>query len=117
MNDVVYRSPHGDLVVRALDGPGSGGAHHVYAISPDGNDSQTQLVVFQSGPVAEVGPNGLTNESLLAIVRDRFRDFQSGPFPCDENERALFHVDVALGWLEDRTKKRLGRGVEGRSVA
>ena len=57
--------------------------------------------------------NGITQEALLAIVIDRLRSFQAGPFPTDENEDALIHCQEALNFLKLRTKKRLARGVEG----
>jgi hypothetical protein len=34
--------------------------------------------LFQNGPIAEVGVNGVTHEVLLAIVADRLRSFQKG---------------------------------------
>jgi hypothetical protein len=68
---------------------------------------------FQRGPIAEAGVNGITNEVLLAILIDRLEGFQSGKYACTETERALEHCKDALEYLEERTKQREARGVEG----
>jgi hypothetical protein len=47
---------------------------------------------------------------------DRLRSFQSGDFACKNNAFALEHLGSALGYLQQRTRDRLARGVEGRSV-
>ena len=100
------------LVVKALDGPGPGGASHHYQI-----DVPTQTppisINFQNGPIAEAGVNGITHEALLAILIDRMEGFQSGPFANDYNAAALAHLQSAAGCLHDRTRERMSRGVEG----
>lgn len=82
----------------------------------DGQNGKTIDVRFQHGPIKEVGVNGLTNEVLLAIVIDRLRGFQSGPFSCRENAIALTKVEESLLWMHKRTLGRVERGVEGTSV-
>ena len=57
--------------------------------------------------------NGVTQEALLAIVIDRLRSFQAGPFACDENGEALDYCGYALAALQKRTLARIARGVEG----
>lgn len=105
------------LFVSALDEPGAGGAHHRYFISlpsrVDGLPETGTHINFQNGPIKEFGVNGLTQEALLAIVIDRLRSFQSGPFSCRENAIALTHCEDALMWLQRRTRARIARGVEG----
>lgn len=96
------------------DEPGAGGANHRYLISHDSPDTNwNQEVSFQNGPIKEFGVNGVTHEALLAIVIDRLRSFQEGPFACRENEEALDRAQQCLDWLQVRTKKRIARGVEG----
>ena len=70
---------------------------------------------FQNGPINEDGNgvNGLTHEVLLAIVADRLRSFQSGPYSCKANACALTHIEEAQHWLQQRTLERMRRGVEG----
>jgi hypothetical protein len=74
------------------------------------------VLSFQNGPINEVGVNGITQEVLLAVVADRLRSFQAGPFACRENALALTKVEEAMHWLQKRTMDRMRRGVEGKSV-
>ena len=113
--------------VTVIDAPGAGGANHLYMI--DGFDTQTNpsdpfvkrhgesakytTILFQNGPINTAGVNGVTHEALLAIVADRLRSFQAGPYACKENACALTHIEEALHWLHWRTIKRMQRGVEG----
>jgi len=115
------------LTIDALDAPGAGGASHLYQIegfdsasnpsdpwtARHGQSAKHSTILFQNGPIPEVGMNGITIEALLAIVIDRLRGFQSGPFACEENFTALYHVEAALNWLKYRTRDRISRGVEG----
>lgn len=106
--------------IRVMDEPGQGNACHRYEISQrcsgelpnPGCDSLTKIC-FQDGPIAEAGFNGISNESLLAIVIDRLQGFQSGPFSCRENAIALTKIQEAMHWLHHRTRERMARGVEG----
>lgn len=105
------------LVVQVLDEPGQGNACHEYAIehNPDGGTGFVYHINFQNGPINEagVGVNGLTHEVLLAILADRLRGFQSGPYACKANACALTHIEEAQHWLQQRTIERMRRGVEG----
>ena len=117
-----------ELNITAVDIPGSGGACHHYCISgynPNSNVSYVgpeikdnepgpiTNILFQNGPIKEVGVNGLTHEVLLAIIIDRLQSFQEGPFKSRENAIALTHLETALLWLHKRTLDRQARGVEG----
>jgi hypothetical protein len=102
--------------ITVLDNAGCGGAHHHYAVDVDGSENGMD-VIFQNGPIAEVGVNGVTQEVLLAIVIDRLCCFQAGPFACKENGEALAHAEASLEALKSRTKARMARGVEGTLVA
>lgn len=119
LNDHIVEGDSANHQVKIIvsDEPGAGGANHAYAIAwpgsvPDGPDDAC-YVNFQNGPIKEFGVNGVTQEALLAIVIDRLRSFQSGPFSCRENAIALTHCEEALMWLQVRTRKRIARGVEG----
>jgi len=115
------------LTITALDAPGNGGASHLYQIegfdsasnpsdpftARHGQSAKHSTILFQNGPIPEVGVNGITHEALLAIVADRLRGFQSGPFACVENDAALDHIERALVLLKGRTRERMRRGVEG----
>ncbi len=116
------------LKIDVLDEPGQGNANHFYQITgadisyntafpleqhDDAGDLSVTNIVFQNGPIKEVGVNGITGEALLAIEIDRLRGFQSGPFACNANARALWHCVAALKALQERTVERIARGVEG----
>lgn len=129
LNDHIVEgdSSNHQLKVEVLDEPGHGGACHRYDVtgfdtannssngSPDGyaNSFSRSIVLFQNGPIKEYGVNGLTHEALLAILIDRMRGFQSGPYACRDNAIALTHLEEALMWLQRRTRERIKRGVEG----
>lgn len=101
--------------VSVLDEAGQGGTYHEYEITWSKGESRTVVtkISFQNGPIQEFGINGLTNESLLAIVIDRMRGFQAGPYACRENAIVLTHLEEALMWLQRRTRERIKRGVRG----
>lgn len=75
--------------------------------------SDRAVVLFQNGPVPERGVNGVTNEILVAMVIDRLRSFQSGPYACGSHGRAVQHLEYALEELKSRTRDRISRSVEG----
>ncbi len=114
------------LEISVLDDPGQGNACHEYAItffddsrggierSPiSDKHGRNCIISFQNGPIGEVKVNGISNESLLAIVEDRLLGFQSGPYACRENAIALTKIQEAMMWLHKRTRDRMARGVEG----
>jgi hypothetical protein len=123
-----------DTRIVVLDEPGQGGACHKYAVitksaeytqEGDARDDLEHMqidgqwfdvlmrVEFQDGPIQEVGINGVQQEHLLAIVADRLRSFQAGPFSNRYNGIALTKTEEALMWLQRRTVDRIRRGVEG----
>ena len=108
------------LTILVMDEPGAGGANHHYHLdwlndqSWKNEKSNSLEIQFQNGPIQEVGVNGVTNEALLAIVIDRLKSFQAGPFACLENADAQLHCEAALDLLKLRTLRRMARGVEGR---
>lgn len=115
------------LSITVIDEPGSGGACHHYKIEGfntssnasdpfvvrHGGPAEHATVLFQNGPITDVGVNGVTHEVLLAIVADRLRSFQKGPYSCKANACALTHIEEAMHWLQQRTIERMRRGVEG----
>lgn len=107
------------LTITVLDEPGPGGASHHYAIDlfepVPGIVPRRYPILFQKGPIKEAGVNGISQEALLAIVIDRLRCFQAGAYACTENQLALENCEAALRRLQDRTRARVERGVEGTS--
>ena len=120
---IVEGDPAPQLKIEVTDEPGAGGACHHYMITGftfSGNDQDIPLglhIRFQDGPIKEAGVNGITQEALLAIVIDRLRSFQAGPYPSSFNARALYCCEEALGSLKARTQDRLPRDVEGKTQA
>jgi len=100
------------LRIAPIDQCGRGGASRIYDITTDGH--LVERLKFQRGPVCEVGVNGITNETLLAIVADRLQGFQRGPMACRENALSLTKIEEALHWMQTRTRRRLAAGVQGR---
>lgn len=101
----------------ATDNADHSGANHFYTVL----DSTDQLIMgyirFQQGARRRREPaNGLRDDDLLEIVRDRLKGFQSGPFPCEENQLALECIEQALKYLKQRTDSRAERGVLGVEV-
>ena len=108
------------LDIAVLDEPGPGNACRRYVVyhpndayNQDLNAAVRCEVIFQNGPILEAGVNGVSNEALLAIVEDRLRGFQSGPYSCRENSLALTQLQEAIHWLHHRTRERVARNVEG----
>ena len=105
------------ISIRA-DQPGNGGASHVYniAILTEQTGQSAAHIQFQDGPVREAGPNGISDEALLAILIDRLQGFQRGQYSCRENALVLTKLEEAMHWLQHRTQQREARGVEGTST-
>ena len=121
-------STNHQLEIQVIDEPGKGGANNAYAITgfdissnPSAKaegvgDGFFDIVLFQNGPIREFGVNGVTHEALLAIVIDRLKCYQAGPYSCSDNEQALNACHFALSKLQNRTRARIARGVEGTHI-
>lgn len=115
------------IEVKAGDERGLDNAHHKYVIEVYGDPSggvQPQWaklhsveLQFQNGGLKEVGPNGITDQALLAIVLDRLRSFNDGPYRCRENSVMITKLEEALMWGEKRANDRARRNVEGERAA
>ena len=74
-------------------------------------------IAWQCGPLAAGGvrrePNGAFVEDVIQAVIGRLREYQSSKFACQENADALDCLESAAKFLNDRTKNREARGVEG----
>lgn len=131
ITDHIINPANDKLTITVADEPGAGGANHLYMVegfdtttnpsdpfvARHGQPSKHSTILFQNGPINESGVNGITQEVLLAIVADRLRSFQAGPYKCKENACALTHIEEAQHWLQQRTIARMRRGVEGTHVA
>ena len=87
---------------------------HSYMVESE-NGKYRRMIQFQDGPVPANGINGITNESLLAIVIHRTKVLDK-KFGCNENKMAIEHMQKALDLFTERTMGRMERGVEGKEV-
>lgn len=74
---------------------------------------------FQDGPIGERGVNGTTNEEVIQVLIDRItslNEMHDGKYACAENRWAVKYLEMALLELEQRTRARQARGVEGTSA-
>lgn len=95
--------------------PNAGGAPHEYVCTIGGN--QVANIQFQHGPRNVAGSTpGILDSCLVAIVMDRLRGFQAGPFSSRQNAIALTKLEEALHWMHDRAHERARRGVLGTNV-
>ena len=58
-------------------------------------------------------PNGAFVEDILAVVKDRIEFYQKSKFECKENAMAISLIELAMEKLDERTKNREKRQVEG----
>jgi len=107
-----------DKKLEVLAHSDSQGYPYLYEVSFIDNNGQKQTVniKFQNGVESETGVNGVTMECVLAIVAHRLKAFQNSKFACGENEHAIMCSNEALDVLNQRTRKRIERGIEGKDV-
>lgn len=71
-------------------------------------------ITWQSGPInAKNKRNGAFVEEVIEIAAARLRHYQDSPYACAENARALGALMRALHELQQRTKRRVEKGIEG----
>ena len=94
------------------DGQGNPSGGYVSAVGID--------IAWQSGPLGRdeerQEPNGAFVEGVIAAAIDRLRFYQTanfGKFACRQNALAITKLEEALFWLNDRTREREARKVEG----
>jgi hypothetical protein len=98
--------------------PDAGGASHVYRVQLYHKDALVDVatIQFQHGPRAsDTQVPGVTEAVLYAILIDRLRGFQSGPFACRENAIQLTKIEECLHWTKARADERARRGVLGKN--
>jgi hypothetical protein len=77
-------------------------------------------ITWQNGPLGRgenrKEPNGAFVETVIEAVINRlyyYQDVAGGKFACRQNALALTKLEEAKHWLQDRTREREARGVEG----
>jgi hypothetical protein len=109
----IYTNEDGSLYTNAISGQDGHAEGHVYQLVAGVRQTELQ---FQTGPVKEVGVNGLQNEQVIAALVHRLGVLNKA-FPCRENALAITKLEEARLWLEKRTADRKERGVEGTNQA
>ncbi len=102
------------------------GFHAKNSVDENGNPAGGVVVgtgftiSWQDGPLGRgedrKAPNGAFVEDVIAAVIQRIEHYQTaqnGRFYCDENAAALASLTAALYALDERTKMREARQVEG----
>lgn len=60
----------------------------------------------------ETVKSGTTNEEVISVLIHRIKYLDS-IMPCDQNKEAIKSLELALNWLDLRTRDRQRRKVEG----
>lgn len=76
-------------------------------------DQEYIKIIFQHGSPREVGINGCRIEDVIEVLVQRLLDFQGRDMACEENAKALYHLEEAREALLLRRKRREQQGVLG----
>jgi hypothetical protein len=103
------------IVLRAdTKDPQAGGASHRYLASIGENCCAE--IQFQHGARTEPGSiPGITEAVLYAILLDRLRAFQAGPYACAANDDQIEWLEQCLASTKARADERAARGVLGKN--
>ena len=77
---------------------------------------QSQVVRFYALNEDGSYVDGTTLEEMLRVSIARLTELNN-KFPCRENSIAITKMQEALLWLNERTRDRVARGVEGQHEA
>ncbi len=97
--------------------------YSIHNCDPEGNPAGGETegtgikIRWQRGPLGRdegrQEPNGAFVEGVIAAAIDRLQHYQASKFQCNENGRAIMHLERALEELDNRTADREARSVEG----
>lgn len=105
-----------DIEIAAYGPVGVAGNYNQYEIRQKSTDSVLTGITFQSGIPEEGQLNGCLMEHLLEVCKHRLQCFQSGPYACEHNQRAMLHITAAIRELDARTLDRFERDVKNKHV-
>lgn len=88
----------------------------VYVLNPFKDGGEEQAIKFYEMYEDGSHNDGTTLEELLRVFILRLRSLNER-FPCRENSLAMTKAQEALMWLNERTRDRIERGVEGKHEA
>lgn len=99
------------ILLAAADEPENGASHRYLATLCD---SLVLDLRFQQGPRNVEGSSpGITEAVLYAVLLDRLRGFQAGPYPSEENAKQVEWLEACLASTKKRADERAARGVLG----
>lgn len=85
----------------------------VYHLKPfEEGDAKQEIFFFEKNADGTKRSGGTTLEEMLRVSIERLQDLNSR-FSCRENSIAITKMQEALMWLNERTRDRIARGVEG----
>lgn len=104
--------------VFAVDKIGNGNGYHKYVVESTEEESSElghyAIIQFQNGARhLDDSTWGVIDSDLLEIVKHRLECFQEGEFSNECNERALYHITIALTYMNKRVEDRIARNVLG----
>jgi hypothetical protein len=82
------------------------------------HDKNSISFTLQKGPVKEVGLNGCQVDTLIHVAKRMLEEFQNmdeGKYRNRHNAIAITKLEEAIHRLDDRSRERVERGVEGTS--
>jgi hypothetical protein len=68
-------------------------------------------ILFQRGPINEVGVNGCRIEDVIEVLQAKIEDHQTRKLACEENATALRYLTLARDALLTRRGRRIEQGV------
>ena len=83
------------------------------SFKPEGQDQEVNFYKLNEDGTAE---HGTTLEEMLRVCIERLQTL-NGRFSSRENALAITKMQEALMWLNERTRERKERGVEGKHIA
>lgn len=96
---------------------------HNFITSPEGHpaggttDGLGIAITWQNGPLQvgdkRIEPNGCFVETVIRVALERLEFYQNSKFRNNYNLMAIASLETALQSLDQRTKDREARGVEG----
>jgi hypothetical protein len=114
----IHHDGHGlnESIRLTADDADQSGASHNYKLVIDGI-GLVAAIQFQKGPRNVEGSiPGATEAALYAVLIDRLRGFQVGPYSARENAIQLTKLEECLHWTKARADERAKRGVLGKNI-
>ena len=85
----------------------------LHSFKPEGPDQEVSFYKLNEDGTSE---HGTTLEEMLRVCIERLQEL-NGRFSSRENALAVTKMQEALMWLNERTRERKARGVEGKHIA